>query len=361
MRAEPADVVVIGAGVVGLAIAAALAQRGREVLVLERNDHIGEETSSRNSEVIHAGIYYPTGSLKARLCVRGKSLLYDYCGTHGVGFRRCGKLIVASRASQQETLRDYQRQALTNGAGKLEWLDAPQIERLEPAVQAVAGLLSPTTGIVDSHGFMLALQADLEAHGGLLVCRAPVAAIAEHGDRFRVTTSDYALAPQLLVNAAGLHAPSIAAAVCDAPPTFYARGRYYTYSDKAPFQRLVYPIASAGGLGVHVTLDLAGQARFGPDVEWIGSIDYTFSDVHRAAFIDAIRQYYPSLDAERLQPGYTGIRPKISGPGEPAADFRIEFLGSSAQPALVNLFGIESPGLTAALAIAEHVCERVDA
>ncbi len=349
------DVVVVGAGVIGLACARSLARAGLEVLVLERHGRIGSETSSRNSEVIHAGIYYPAGSLKAALCVRGKALLYDYCATHHVPHQRCGKIIVASNAAQIPVLRSYQAQARQNGAGELTWLSGDQVTALEPAVRAEAGVYSASTGIIDSHAYMLALQGDLEAAGGAVALATEVLGLVRTSAGIRVCTADLELETRWLVNAGGLAAPGIAAWLCAAPPAHYARGRYYVYEGAAPFSRLVYPVAEAGGLGVHVTLDLAGQARFGPDVAWVDDIDYHFDDSRREDFEAAIRRYFPGLDARRLHPGYTGIRPKISGPGETAADFRIDGPAQHAVPGLINLLGIESPGLTASLAIAERV------
>jgi len=360
--ADAADVVVVGAGVVGLACARELALRGREVLVLERHALIGSETSSRNSEVIHAGIYYAPGSLKARLCVEGKALLYRYCAEAGVPHRRCGKLIVATEPSQLAILRDYQAHALRNGAGVLEWLDGAAVRALEPEVDALAGVHSLSTGIIDSHAYMLSLQATLEARGGMVVCNTAVRRLERAGRALRVVTDDVTLDAACVINSAGLGAPALARQLQpDAPEGFLARGRYYGYSGPAPFSRLVYPVAEGGGLGVHVTIDLAGQVRFGPDVEWIDAIDYRFDDRRRADFCAAIARYFPAVEAERLMPGYTGIRPKISGPGAPAADFHIDGLDVHHVPGLVNLLGIESPGLTASLAIAREVADRVDA
>jgi L-2-hydroxyglutarate oxidase LhgO len=359
---ERVDVVVIGAGVVGLACARALALGGREVLVLERHAIIGSETSSRNSEVIHAGIYYPAGSLKARLCVEGKALLYRYCAEAGVSHRRCGKVIVATEPAHLAVLRDYQTQALRNGAGPLEWLDGAAVRRLEPEVRAIAGVLSPSTGIIDSHGYMLALQGDLEAQGGLVVCNTAVRGLMADRAGVRVMADGQDITARWVVNSAGLAAPELARQlVADAPQAFFARGRYYGYSGPAPFSRLVYPVAQAGGLGVHVTVDLAGQIRFGPDVEWIDGVDYRFDDRCRADFHAAIARYFPAVEFDRLMPGYTGIRPKISGPGDAAADFRIDGPGQHGVPGLINLLGIESPGLTASLAIAREVAARVAA
>ena len=360
--ADRLDCLVIGAGVVGLAVARQLALGGREVVVAERAEVIGGESSSRSSEVIHAGIYYPRGSLKARLCVAGKALLYDYCATHQVGHGRCGKIIVATGEDQLEALRRYRASALANGAGALQWLDRDAIGRLEPEVAALAGVHSPSTGIIDSHGFMLSLLGELEGQGGALALNAEVTRIERNGRLLRVTAGGWELDADWVVNSAGLEAPNIARMLTPAAPAaHYARGRYYAYSGPSPFSRLVYPVAEAGGLGVHVTLDLGGQARFGPDLCWIDGIDYRFDDSQREAFIKAIRRYYPALDESRLHPGYTGIRPKISPPGAPAADFRIDGPAEHGVPGLVNLLGIESPGLTASLAIGEAVAAIVEA
>ena len=361
-----ADVVVIGAGVVGLAVASELAERGRDVLVLERHDAIGTETSSRNSEVIHAGIYYPEGSLKARWCVEGKALLYAFCARHGVPHRRIGKVIVAVAADEEPVLEGYARAARANGAGELQPLDQAQVRRLEPAVHAVSGLWSSSTGIIDSHAYMLALQGRLEAHGGAIAFGAPV--LRGAGDGNGVTLDVGGAAPmrvraRWVVNSAGLAAPDIARAISTplAPPlpeASYAVGHYYTYSGRGPFNHLVYPMAVAGGLGVHVTLDLGGGARFGPDVRWQATPDYRFDDSQREAFVAAILRYFPGLERERLQPGYTGIRPKINSAREPAADFMLVPPAALGAP-LVHLLGIESPGLTSSLAIARAVAAQV--
>lgn len=360
--AESVDAAVIGAGVIGLACARALARTGRDVVVLERHDQIGTETSSRNSEVIHAGIYYPTGSLKARLCVAGKAMLYRYCDEHGVSHSRCGKIIVATDDAQVGVLQQYQRQAERNGAGALRWLNEAQVSAMEPAVRAVAGILSESTGIIDSHGYMLALQGDLESAGGMIAFGTRVTGLSCSGPGLRVATDALELDARWVINAAGLHAPAVAAWLCPrTPAAHYARGHYYVYEGASPFSRLVYPVAEAGGLGVHVTLDLGGQARFGPDVVWIDGVDYTFDDSRRHRFEAAIRRYFPALEPGRLHPGYTGIRPKISGPEEPAADFQIDGPAAHGVSGLVNLLGIESPGLTASLAIAEMVLEQLEA
>ena len=356
--AEECDVVVIGAGVIGLAVGRALANEGREVVILEKHDAIGTETSSRNSEVIHAGIYYPTGSLKAELCVRGKALLYEHCQEFNVPHERIGKVIVATSKEQFDVLRSYQRQARVNGVGELPWLTKKEVEALEPEVSCLAGIWSPTTGIIDSHAFMLSLEGELEANGGMIAFLSEVTKL-EAEKRLRVTTTDLVLEPKTLINAAGLDAPALAMQVGREYRTYYAKGHYYTMSGASPFSHLVYPIAEAGGLGVHVTLDMAHQARFGPDVVWQAAHDYVFDDSKRTSFIEAIRQYFPALDEYRLQPGYTGLRPKLAPQGQPASDFVVNGPEETGIEGYVELLGIESPGLTASLAIAERVVEAV--
>lgn len=364
--ADRVDAVVVGAGVVGLATARALALAGHETVVLEATDRFGSGTSSRNSEVIHAGIYYPTGSLKARLCVAGRERLYAYCAERGVDARAFGKVIVATTEAELATLEAYRTRARANGAGDLAPLDGPALRDLEPALRGVGGLHSPRSGIVDSHALMVALLGDLEAAGGVLVTGAPVTAVraVDAGLELEVGGSDPTrLVTGTLVNAAGLGAPGLAARMAlpgvAAPRQWYARGRYYGYTGAVPFRHLVYPVAGSGGLGVHLTLDLGGGARFGPDVAWIDDEDYAFDDSDRSAFVEAIRRYWPELDPARLVPGYTGIRPKLVGPGAPAADFRIDGPGEHGVPGLVQLFGIESPGLTASLALADEVLARL--
>jgi L-2-hydroxyglutarate oxidase LhgO len=364
------DTLVIGAGVVGLAIARELAQAGREVIVLEKNRRIGEETSSRNSEVIHAGLYYPKGSLKARLCVEGRERLYAYCAAKGIGHRRCGKLIVAVHEAQRQKLVALRESAAANGVGDLDWLDAHEARALEPHVLAAAALWSPSTGIIDSHAFMLALQGDLEAAGGSLAVLSRCLGAERHADAFELQCmtdgGSLTLAARTVINAAGLHATQVARALGDLPAGTiaaprYAKGSYFVYTGKSPFTHLVYPLPEDGGLGVHATLDLAGRARFGPDVEWLPAgtepegIDYDVDARRAAAFYAAIRAYWPGLEGGALSPAYAGVRPKISGPGEPAADFTIRSSGERGGPRVVHLFGIESPGLTASLAIAAHV------
>lgn len=362
------DCVVVGAGVVGLAVARTLALAGREVLVLEAEAAFGTVTSARNSEVIHAGIYYPQGSLKGRLCVAGRRLLYDFCESHGVPHQRCGKLIVATEDSQLDGLDRLQAHALSNGVEDLQRLDAAALGALEPQLQAVAGLFSPSTGIIDSHALMLALLGDAERHGAVLALNAPVTAIAagSEGLRIEVGGADpLVLMARTVINCAGHGAPALAARTqglseAGRPRQFFAKGSYFSLAGRTPFRHLVYPLPEPGGLGVHLTLDLAGQARFGPDVQWVDGLDYRVDERRAEGFYAAIRRYWPGLPDDSLQPAYSGIRPKISGPDEVAADFRIDGPAQHGIAGLVNLFGIESPGLTAALAIAEHVGGLLD-
>ena len=360
---ERVDCIVIGAGVVGLAVARRLALEGREVVVLEAEGAIGTHTSSRNSEVIHAGIYYAPGSLKARLCVPGKQALYRYCEMHGVGHRRCGKLIVATGDSQRPALEKLHAQALANGVDDLQWLTGEQARALEPELACVAALFSPSTGVVDSHGLMLAYQGDAEAHGAAIALRSPVRCGRIDSDAIELDvggTQPMRIRARMVVNSAGLHAQKLAAALRGfpadrVPPCHYAKGNYYSLSGRSPFSRLIYPIPELASHGVHLSLDLAGQARFGPDVEWVEAIDYGVDPGRADAFYREIRRYWPGLAEGALSPGYAGIRPKIQAPGEPARDFLIEGPREHGVAGLVNLFGIESPGLTASLAIADHV------
>ncbi len=362
---DKTDCVVIGAGVVGLAIARGLAMSGRDVVVLEAESAIGTHSSSRNSEVIHAGIYYRPGSLKAELCVAGRDKLYEYCVHRQVPFRRTGKLIVASAADDEEKLAALADTAAANGVGDLQWLDRRKLAKREPAILCRSALWSPSTGIVDSHAFMLALRADLEAADGVIACHSPVTAIfvEQHGFAVKTGTSgEFTLYCDRLINAAGLFATHVAETIAGlaavhVPQAKYAKAHYFTYSGRSPFSTLVYPLPADGGLGIHATLDLGGSIRFGPDVDWVTSIDYRFDESRKDAFVDAIRRYFPDLDPARLHPGYTGIRPKLSGAGQPAADFLIQASDVHGVAGLVNLYGIESPGLTAALAIAERVCQ----
>ena len=364
---ESVECIVVGAGVVGLAVARELAQRGHETLILEAESSIGTATSSRNSEVIHAGIYYPAGSAKARFCVAGKALLYDYCEARGVEYRRCGKLIVAADEAQIPALRFIEGMARANGVDDLDWLTGGEARALEPQLNAVAALSSPSTGIVDSHGFMLALQGDFEQAGGVIALRSPLLSGRYDGKVIHLqagTADAMSLAASVVINCAGLYAQEVAHRIdgvpkSSIPPAYFAKGNYYVLQTKMPFSRLVYPVPEPGGLGVHLTLDLAGQARFGPDVEWVERPDFTIDPRRADSFYAAIRRYWPGLPDGSLQPGYAGIRPKLSGPGEPAADFLIQGPDIHGVPGLVNLYGIESPGLTSSLAIAEHVADQL--
>jgi L-2-hydroxyglutarate oxidase LhgO len=359
---ERVDCVVIGAGVVGLAAARALALAGREVLLLEATEAIGTGTSSRNSEVIHAGIYYATGSLKARLCVQGRAQLYAYCAERGIAHKRCGKLIVATSADEEAKLQGIAQQATTNGVTDLQFLSRAQALALEPQLDCMAALHSPSTGIVDSHGLMLSLLGDFENAGGLLALNSPL----DHGvcsaDGIALVSRDGTeLQAQLVVNAAGLHAQALARRFqgLDArlvPPSYFAKGSYFSLSGRAPFQRLIYPVPAPVGLGVHLTLDLGGQARFGPDAQWVDGPDDLQVDPQRGeAFYAGVRKYWPGLADGALVPGYAGIRPMVRGPSDAACDFVIQGRALHGVAGLVNLFGIESPGLTSSLALGNFV------
>jgi L-2-hydroxyglutarate oxidase LhgO len=361
---ERIDCAVIGGGVVGIAVARRLALSGREVIVFEAESAVGTGISSRSSEVVHAGIYYPTGSLRARLCVAGREALYRYCAAHGVGHRRPGKLIVATSPEEVAILNQYATQARANAVADLRALTADEVRSLEPQLRCVAGLLSPSSGIVDSHGLMLAYRAELEAHGGIVLTRTMVdgGSLEAAGEVLLQTagTAGPSVRARTVVNCAGLGAQQLSRQIAGVPPQsipprYLAKGQYFALMGRSPFTHLVYPIAEAGGLGIHVTLDLAGRTRFGPDVQWIQDIDYSFDESRRSVFISAIQRYYPALDAAQLQPAYTGVRPKISGPGQPAADFCIRGPGDHGGCAYAALYGIESPGLTASLALAQYV------
>ena len=367
------DAVVVGAGAVGLAVARELALHGRETIVLEATAGIGNGTSSRNSEVIHAGLYDAPASLKARLCVAGRRLLYPYCESHGVPHRRCGKLVVAATPAQVGLLRTVERRAVGNGVEGLRWLSGAEARELEPALHGEAALLSTATGIIDSHALMLAYLGDLENAGGALVLRSPLesAVVRDEGFVLRVGgDAPLEIETGVLVNAAGLHAQALARRIDGLDPAlipraWLAKGNYFALAGRSPFTRLIYPVPEPGGLGVHLTLDLAGQARFGPDVEWLAvespdAIDYAVDPARGAAFHAAIRRYWPGLQDGALAPAYSGVRPKLQGPGGPASDFMLQGPDSHGVAGLVNLFGIESPGLTASLAIAADVARRLD-
>ncbi len=360
------DCVVIGAGVVGLAMARALARSGREVIVLEAEDAIGTVTSSRNSEVIHAGIYYPEGSLKARLCRSGRDRLYRYLGEHGIDHARCGKLVVATSEAELAPLRAVEQKALANGVEDIRWIGGGEAMALEPRLECVAALISPSTGILDSHGYMLSLQGEAEDHGAAVAFRSPVTGgrAGTGGITLDVGGEQpMALACRTVVNCAGLGAQAVARSIAGVPhacvPALrYAKGNYFHLTGRAPFERLIYPVPGAAGLGIHYTRDLGGQGRFGPDVEWIDAIDYRVDPARAETFYAAIRRYWPALPDHALNPGYSGVRPKLQAPGEPAADFVFQGPETHGVDGLINLFGIESPGLTASLAIADTVTQQ---
>jgi L-2-hydroxyglutarate oxidase LhgO len=359
------ECVVIGAGVIGLAVARRLAEAGREVIVLEEAEAIGTVTSSRNSEVIHAGIYYPAGSVMARMCVSGKRALYDYCRDHGIPHRNCGKLIVATSPSETDKLGAIKAHAEANGVDDLELLDAGAARALEPELQCEAALLSPSTGIIDSHAFMLALRGEAENRGAAFAFHAPLLRTTAVANGFELEVggeAPMALACGLLINAAGLNATMVARNIAGMPvelipPAYLAKGNYFSCSARAPFSHLIYPVPEPGGLGVHLTLDMAGQARFGPDVEWVDKIDYAVDPARATRFYPAIRRYWPALLEGALMPSYSGMRPKIVPPAVAVQDFLIQGPQLHGVAGLINLFGIESPGLTSALAIADCIAE----
>ncbi|HEY5063882.1 MAG TPA: NAD(P)/FAD-dependent oxidoreductase [Xanthobacteraceae bacterium] len=361
---ETADCVVVGAGVVGLAVARTLAIAGREVLVVEAEQRTGEHTSSRNSEVIHAGLYYKKGSLRQRLFPRAPDLLYAYCADHGVPYRRLGKLVVARSAEEAHRLRQHMEHAIEAGVRDLEWLEPHEAQKLEPNLVCHAAYHSPWSGIVDSHALMLAYRAELEANGGEVVLRAPVTggAITSQGIDIKVDGSEATtLRCKTLVNCAGHGAPPLARAIANfptstVPHSYFRRGVYFSVTGR-PFTRLIYPIHGPGGMDIHAVVDLAGNVRFGPDMQWVDRLDYSVDPARAEAFYRSIREFWPGLADGALSPAYAGIRPKITGPDEPAADFVIQGPADHGIPNLVNLFGIESPGLTASLAIGEYVTD----
>jgi L-2-hydroxyglutarate oxidase LhgO len=358
---DTVDAVVIGAGVVGLAVARALAIRGRETLILEACEQFGTGASSRNSEVIHAGIYYPQGSLKARLCIAGRDLLYGFCEQYGIAHQRCGKLIAATSDTQLPQLERIRSAAQAHGVA-LAFLGRDEAVRLEPELSCVGALHSPLTGIIDSHEYMLALLGQSQTHGAMLACHSRVTAIRLQpaGVLIGINDEEPQWCARAVINCAGLHAPQVAHSIDGfpakrIPAPYFAKGNYFALAGRSPFRRLVYPVPEHGGLGVHLTLDLVGRARFGPDVQWVDEPNCDVDPQRAEQFYAAIRQYWPALPDGALQPAYAGIRPKIAGPSEPAADFRIDGPEVHGVRGVVNLFGIESPGLTASLAIADHV------
>src|SRR6478752_4694082 len=360
--ADRIECVVVGAGVVGLAVARALALAGREVLLLEAENHPGTMTSARNSGVIHAGLYYTPGSLKARFCVAGNRALYAYCEARGIEHHNCGKLVVASGDDEERVLLNLLERAHANGVEGVRMISAKQVRELEPEVHCTAALHCATSGIVDQHPYMLALQGDMENAGGTLVCDCRVASVARLPDGFRIRTADAAgteIDARFVVNSAGLGAVELLRQIEGYPaeriPRLHlARGNYFTVAARSPFHHLIYPVPGSAGLGIHATLDLGRRVRFGPDVEWIDHIDYSVNEARAPLFYDAIRRYWPRLADGALMPDYTGIRPKLHGPGEPQPDFRIETPAEHGIAGLVNLLGIESPGLTSSLAIGDY-------
>ena len=367
MAMEAVDVVVVGAGVVGIAVARALALAGREVIVLEAAEGIGTETSSRNSEVVHAGIYYPKDSLMAGFCVSGRRALYAYCDARGVPYSKCGKLIVATSEEEDLRLDGILARAQANGVEGMRRVSAAESREMEPNLSCTSALFSPETGIVDSHSYMLAMQGDAEAHGAMFAFHAPVLGgrVVDGGVELDVGGAELmSLRCRVVVNAAGLHSTELARGIVGMPSQlvprqYYARGCYFSLPGRSPFSRLIYPVPIVGGLGVHLTIDLGGQARFGPDVEWIDEIDYAVDLRRSDSFYEAVRRYWPGLEDGALQPGYAGVRPKLYGKGEPACDFVVQAPVVHGVDGLVNLFGIESPGLTSAIAIGDHVAGLV--
>jgi L-2-hydroxyglutarate oxidase LhgO len=365
---EP-DCIVIGAGVIGLAAARALARGGREVIILECERHFGMHSSSRNSEVIHAGIHYEPDSLKARLCVAGRDLLYRYCAERGIPHRRCGKFTVATADTQLAALENIEANARASGVFDLEWLEGSEARRAEPELQCIRALSSPSTGIIDSHVYMQSLLADAEASGATIAYDTKVTALRPTPGGIEIAINGESAAvvrTRSVVNSAGLQADRVASSIQDFPAQFipkvhFAKGSYFALSGASPFSRLVYPVPPPGGhLGIHMTVDLSGAARFGPDSEWVESLDYAVDPRRVGLFAAAIRQYWPALDAARLYPAYAGIRPKVSGPGQPARDFCISGPTEHGVAGVVNLFGMESPGLTASLALGEYIAGLAD-
>ncbi|MCC3304670.1 NAD(P)/FAD-dependent oxidoreductase [Sneathiella sp. HT1-7] len=357
--------IVIGAGVIGLAIARTLAVAGRDVLVLERSAHFGEETSSRNSEVIHAGIYYPKDSLKARFCVEGKKRLYDYCVARHIPHQRCGKLIVATSEAELETLDSLAAKAAANDVDDIEYLSQDAAIKMEPTLNCAAALLSPSTGIIDSHQLMLAYVGEIEDNGSAIAYNTPFETAERTKEGFAVTADGTTVQCRNLINSAGLSAQEIAASISGLAPAhiptrYLTKGSYFTMTARAPFSHLIYPVPNTASLGIHVTLDLAGQIRFGPDQEWIDQIDYEVDPARCTDFYEAIRRYFPALPDDSLIPAYSGIRPKVQTPDGAAADFVLSGEQNHNIPGLVNLFGMESPGLTASLRIGEAVMEMLD-
>lgn len=370
---EDVDVIIIGAGVVGLAVARALAMAGRDVLILERESSIGTGVSSRNSEVIHAGIYYPPGTRKATLCVQGKEQLYDYCLNRNIPVLQCGKLLVATSLEQIDGLKKVLVNAHSNGVSDLRWLTPQEVNDIEPAIHCVAALFSPSTGIVDSHALMISMQGEAEAHGALLVARSSITSgkVTDEGVVVRVQSpdGDMDLRAKCVVNCAGLSAVAVARLIEGPhtehlPDVLYAKGSYFSLTGKSPCRHLIYPLPEPGGLGTHLTIDLGGQAKFGPNVEWLQcdkeeDINYNVDANLAGIFVDNIKKYLPHITADMLEPAYSGVRPKVKGLDQASNDFIFLTSSKGTEPALINLLGIESPGLTACLAIAEKIASII--
>ncbi|MBF0277023.1 MAG: NAD(P)/FAD-dependent oxidoreductase [SAR324 cluster bacterium] len=362
---DTVDITIIGAGVIGLAIAQKLAGTEKDLLILEQHRSFGTETSSRHSEVIHAGIYYPKDSLKAKFCVAGKIAMYDYCRRNRIPFKQLGKLIVATKSEEEPILEEILGKARTNGVFDLQWMSRQELQRLEPELQATQALFSPSTGIIDSHSFMRSLLANAESKGANLVCLTPVERIEPVKEGFEVHVggeNPFHFHTRILINAGGLYAQDISRKISglnphSIPPIYFCKGNYFAISGKSPFSHLIYPVPepNVAGLGVHSTIDLAGQVRFGPDVQYIDTIDYDVSLKNLPQFYHSIRRYFPGLPDASLRPDYSGIRPKLQGPGDPVADFIIQDASIHQLPGLIQLYGIESPGFTSSLAIADHV------
>ncbi|MGD9842788.1 MAG: NAD(P)/FAD-dependent oxidoreductase [Steroidobacteraceae bacterium] len=361
------DCAVIGAGVVGLAIARACAQRGLSTVLLEQHSSYGTETSSRNSSVIHSGVYYDKSSLKSRACIHGRDMLYEFCRQHGVEHRQCGKLIVATNAAEEARLDQLYTNARNVEIVDAHLLSTAEIRSREPALLVKSALWIPAAGIVDSHALMTALLGEFEHASGIFATRSEVTRIHRETTGFTITLSNEptSLRTRAVINAAGLHATALAMRIEGIDPTsvprmHLAKGNYFEYAGRSPFRHLIYPVPVDGGLGVHVTLDMAGRMRFGPDVEWVDNIDYGVAAERAATFYPAIRRYWPDLPDNSLRPAFAGIRPKLCGPGEPAADFSIQDVTTHQVPGLICLYGIESPGLTASLALAEEVAQILE-
>ena len=363
---DKVDAIVVGAGVVGLAIAAKLSQYLPKVLIIDKHHHYGQETSSRNSEVIHAGIYYPKGSLKAKCCVRGKAALYQYCQQRHIPYQRLGKLLVAHDTAQEYCLEKTLAIAQSNGVDDLHWQTAKQLKQIEPALSASVALLSPSTGIIDVHSYMQSLIADIEHHQGMFVGNTQMIRAEPNQQGFCVDLlsghENMQLNCQYLINSGGLHSTEVAElitglAAAYIPTLHWCRGHYFSYSGKSPFKHLIYPVPEAHGLGIHASLDVGGQLKFGPDTQYVDRLDYHVDLALRDKFYEAVKLYFPALEIERLQPAYAGIRPKLQGPNDSVMDFSIQGEQCHHIPGLINLFGIDSPGLTSSLAIAEHVSQ----